>query len=81
MRQADLGVPADSFLDLAISMAGPGQNEAALRLVLIVNTRAQCTLRQPLHLQNNVVLTCFLVLQGRWLFTSHLDTLHSLRIH
>lgn len=43
--RTDLGVPADSFLDLAVSMTSPGQNEAALGFVLAVHTRAQRSLR------------------------------------
>ena len=42
---SDLGIPADSFLDLAVSMTSPGQDEAALRFVLTVHTRAQRSLR------------------------------------
>ena len=37
---SDLGIPADSFLDLAISMTSPSQDEAALCFVLTVHTRA-----------------------------------------
>lgn len=73
MHNTCLGIPADSFLNLPISMTSSRQYETTLSLVLIVYTRAQCALCQPFYLHSHASLTSS-ISTACALITAHMES-------